>query len=78
MPYLERSDRWIPDIIADRLHAGLQQMLAGHRQWLQLDAGIKVAFFSCESLDGGKYIGGYDSSAEHGFKMKNFSATDEQ
>ena len=47
--YLERSERPIPYIIAARLHTGLQRMLAGHRQWLQLDDGIEVASASYES-----------------------------
>ena len=52
--YLERTERPIPYIIAVRLHTGLQRMLAGHRQWLQLDEGVEVASVSYESPGWGK------------------------
>ena len=52
--YLERTERPIPYIIAARLHTGLQRMLAGHRQWLQLDEGVEVASVSYESPGWGK------------------------
>lgn len=53
MEYLEKQQRPIPYIIAARLHAPVQRMLAEHRQWFQVEDGIEVAsvFFIANGWD---------------------------
>ena len=38
--HLEKEQRPIPYIIAARLHAPVQRMLAAHRQWVEVEDGI--------------------------------------
>ncbi len=43
LEYLEEPQHTIPYIIATRLHAPVQRMLAAHRQWFGVEEGIEVA-----------------------------------
>lgn len=43
LEHLENRDRPIPYIIAVRLHAPVQRMLAAYRQWFEVEDGIEVA-----------------------------------
>ena len=43
LEYLEEPQHTIPYIIATRLHAPVQRMLAAHRQWFEVEEGIEVA-----------------------------------
>jgi len=46
LEHLEKQRRPIPYIIAARLHAPVQRMLAEHRQWVEVEDGIEVASVS--------------------------------
>jgi hypothetical protein len=46
LEHLEKQQRPIPYIIAARLHAPVQRMLAEHRQWCQVEEGIEVGSVS--------------------------------
>ena len=46
LKYLEGQKRPIPYIIAARLYAPVQRMLAAHRQWIEVGDGIEVASVS--------------------------------